>query len=420
MASAREKRPATTRRAYGSGSIREVRPGYWQLRVMVPDPVGKGSRQATKGFRGTKKDAQRALAEFSTRASTGRHISTEGTVAHLVERWLAQVAPRLADNTVTRYRIAAEQWILPVLGDHQLRTLTTEDLDRLYTRMERSGSASASIRKVHSVMSRALDQARRWKWVAENVAADASPPPVRGREITPPTVAQVELLLAEAARYSPDPAFGVFLRLAATTGARRGELCGLRWADIDLPAATMLIAHSVTASGALKGTKSGKERRVALDAGTITLLESYRAHVAERAAGMGVPWGAESFLFSADPSGARPWVATSPTTAFAKVRERVGLEGVRLHDLRHWSVTQQLSAGTPVLVVAGRHGHAGGGRTTQAIYAKFIPGTDRGAADLMGALLAPGRDEGGQGTSPKLTPAPHSPVSAEHGNPTAR
>ncbi len=72
---------------------------------------------------------------------------------------------------------------------------------------------------------------------------------------------------------------------------------------------------------------------------------------------------------------------------FRRLGHSVGLEQVRLHDLRHFVATTLLGAGVDLQTVAGRLGHAGGGRTTLAVYSHFQQATDRDAADLLGKLL---------------------------------
>ena len=74
--------------------------------------------------------------------------------------------------------------------------------------------------------------------------------------------------------------------------------------------------------------------------------------------------------------------------AFISLRDRVGLRGVRLHDLRHMHTTQLLAAGVPVRTVSGRLGHANAA-TTLNVYGHFLEASDREAAAVMAALLGP-------------------------------
>jgi len=186
--------------------------------------------------------------------------------------------------------------------------------------------------------------------------------------------------------------FAAFLRLAATTGARRGELLGLTWADVGLDddAADIVVRRAVIATSeglATKTTKSDRERRVALAPATVATLRRLRATVASQALAIGV--GAKrlegAYLF-AEPPWEVPWHPDSVSTHFARVRRSVGVSGVRLHDLRHLAATQMLSRGVDVRTVSGRLGHARPSMTLD-VYGHFLPAADRDAAQVMDDAL---------------------------------
>ena len=153
-----------------------------------------------------------------------------------------------------------------------------------------------------------------------------------------------------------------FLLLAATTGARRGELSALRWADIDLDLGTALIARSlVEGQGSElieKDTKTHSSRRVALDEASIRELQRHQERCRQRSAASGSALRDSAHVFSLDPDGGRPWVPNEVTKRFIRIRKSVGLESVRLHDLRHFTATRLLAEGIPVRTVSGRLGHA--------------------------------------------------------------
>lgn len=374
-----------TRQAYGAGSIRERRPGYYEIRFMAVNPLTGRARQVSRGFRGSKKEAQAERARLVSEISTGRHVEMEGTFGYLLERWLAHAAPKIGENTLDTYTGHVRNHLVPALGAIPLRKLRPSDLDALYARMDRSGLKPATIRKTHTVAHRALDQGRRWKWIAANPADDATQPSAPKSTIQPPTPEQLSLLLAAAAGQSPE--YGAFVRLAAASGARRGELCALQWVDLEVEARSLRIARSATRTGRLKDTKTHAERRISLDVGTITALVAYRHYLERRAETAGTTYGGDAaFMFSSDESGGRQWNPVTATHGFDRVRRRCGVSGVRLHDLRHWSVTQQLVAGIDVRTVAGRHGHANAA-TTLGVYAHFLAASDQNASAVMASLL---------------------------------
>ena len=232
-------------------------------------------------------------------------------------------------------------------------------------------------------------QAVRWGWIGVNPAAAATPPRLPTRDIRPPTPDQVRLLFARAA--DENPAFAVFLQLAAATGARRGELIALRWTDVNLPAGTVTIARGAVKGKdglVIKDTKTHGTRRVALDQTTVTVLSAHRqaAEAVARACETALP--ADAYVFSDDPAGRAAWKPWLVTQSFARLAERAGMPEVRLHDLRHFVATRLLSSGIDVRTVAGRLGHKNP-NVTLSVYAHFLPEADREAADVLGRLLSP-------------------------------
>ena len=90
--------------------------------------------------------------------------------------------------------------------------------------------AASTVRKFHQILRSALQQGVRWEWIAVNPAANAQAPKGKHKEPTPPTPEELAKLLEFAEREVPD--FYVYLRVASIVGARRGEMCGLRWSRL--------------------------------------------------------------------------------------------------------------------------------------------------------------------------------------------
>ncbi len=374
------------------GTLRQKRPGYWEVRADVGrDPVTGKRRQKSHGFpAATRREAEKEKRRFLAEVDAGRHRATEESFGQLLEAWYAGRVSGWSPTTTERNRSLLDKHILPALGSKPLSKLRPADLDRFYDRLAKVGQAPASIRKAHSIMRSALNLGERWEWVDRNPAALASPPVVRKIEVVAPPASMVQAVMAEAARY---PGFPLFLRLAGVTGARRGELCGLRRGDIDLAGGSLRISRGVIVVAnkiQVKTPKTNDGRSVDLDADTIEALAAHLAHIAARAAGQGVELVADPYLFS-EPmrskrlDGSEPWNPREVSRRWRSVRDAVGGEG-RLHSLRHFVATQLLAGGTPLPTVSRRLGHRRTS-TTSDIYAAYVPASDRAAADLMGERL---------------------------------
>jgi integrase len=333
-----------------------------------------------------------------TEVAGGGHAAQDATVADLINQWFEMAKPELSPTTIRGYQRAINAYILPTLGKVHLARLNTAQIDRLYTQLRQSGGsggrplAPATVRQVHAILRRALNQGVKWDWLSVNPAQHASPPRIRRPQHDPPAPEDVMRLIDEAAKDDPD--LGCLLHVAATTGARRGELCGLRWRNVDLDAQTMTISRSVVEGGKgvaiEKDTKTHAARHIALDADTAAVLTAHRHRMAERSLACGAPLDDDAFVFSSSTDGSVSLQPNDVTKDFIRVRGRIGLDSVRLHDLRHFAATRLLAAGVPVRTVSGRLGHANAA-TTLGVYAHFIEASDRDAAEALGAVLASGR-----------------------------
>ena len=322
---------------------------------------------------------------------------THATFAQLSERWLSHEEGRLSPSTVRSHRELLRNHVLPAIGDLALAKIGAFELDQLYAGLERGGHLRAnSIRRVHAVISGAFNQAVRWQWLGSNPANNTRPPRQTKPKINPPTTDQVATLIDQA--FALDERFGTYLHLAATTGARRGELCALRWRNVDLASETLTIERGIvdTLGGSIeKDTKTHSIRRIALDRSTLAALES-RLQAAQSVANLvGETLSNDAFIFTRDYDGARPWRPDFATKRFDQTKGLAGLTGVRLHDLRHFAATTLLAEGTDIRTVSGRLGHANAA-TTLSVYAHFVDVNDRKASDRLGTLVADARSRLGE------------------------
>jgi integrase len=376
------------------GSMRQRGENSWNLRVYAGRDTVTGRKiSIERTVRGNKREASKVLAAMVAEVDR-RPVTTAGksTVAVLCREWLDHAAPSFSPKTVETTRMYIEDPIIPVLGSIPVAKLTPADLDRFYRQLldvgrSRGPYAPATIRRVHGIIRRALSQGVRWGWISHNPAIDASPPRVPMKELKPPDPAQVVRLFRLA--QDSDPELATFIILAASSGARRGELLALRWHDIDLDRGRLSIERGIVrVDGRLieQGTKTHQSRRVSLDSTTIAALKAHQLRVTERARAASADFGSESFVFSNAIDGSSPWHPDSTSRAFRRICQQAGVTDVRLHDLRHYVATRLLAAGVDVRTVAGRLGHRNPS-TTLNVYSHFVPEADQDAADALGRIF---------------------------------
>ena len=377
-----------------AGSLRQRGKSSWQLRVLAGrDELTGKKAYVSKTFRGGRRDAERELARLVAEVEAGSTSATAGTIAELCNKWFEYTAPNLSPVVASEYRRLLDRRILPRWGSTPVRRLRTSDLDGWYSQLRRSGAANGgplapnSVIRVHAILRRALNQGVRWGWITTNPAVAATPPRVHRRQMDIPSPADVGQLIAAAELVNP--ALPAFIRLAAASGARRGELCALRWRNIDIEGRSLHIAGAIVQIKQTiieKDTKTHAERRVALDDGTVRMLLALRDRVVLALAIAEEDLPADAFVFSHRPEGLVPWFPNYATLSFARLAEREGMGQVRLHDLRHFAATTMLVNGVDVRTTAGRLGHAQSS-TTLNVYAHFVHAADAGAALAIGSAL---------------------------------
>ena len=361
------------------------------------DPVTKAPRQLSRvvhaGRPTAKGEPPRAVkaaaAALEAEGHKGKLGGTNSEVATLLDRHFEALERKgHSPQTLHAYRRYAKLHIIPAIGARPVRKLTAWDLDNLYAAMTDAGKSPATVRQVHAILSGALGQAVKWGWCSANVAKMASPPVVRQARIVAPTAGEVQRLLQAAE--DRDPVLSALVMLAALTGARRGELCALRWTDVDLATGTVTIARSIIDLPDRveeKSTKTHAERTISLGAPGVEMLALHRAQIDARARAGEVDIPADAFIFSERLDCTTPIRPDRVTHFFARVRDDLGLKHVHLHSLRHFVATQLAAAGTvSVRTLAGRLGHADAS-VTMRVYAAFMPTADADAAEHVGRLL---------------------------------
>jgi integrase len=238
-------------RAAGKCSSRCIR---WYPRLELPrGPNGARRFEALGGYP-TRAQAEAALADALARRSHGFALDpAKLTVNQYLDRWLTHIRTNRRARTVARYTALLRDHVRPSLGARPLKQLTPLEIQAIYDHLAVSGRrdhkpgglAPQHILAVHRCLHRALQQAVTWRLLAHNPATHATPPPVPRTEMAALAPEQVALLLDAAAR-TPSPWLGPWTILAAATGARNGELCGLEWADLDLEGGTIQFRQALT------------------------------------------------------------------------------------------------------------------------------------------------------------------------------
>jgi integrase len=369
----------------------------YQLAVYAGLDAKRRRRYRYETVRGSRRDAEHRLAELLGEAAAGQVGSTRTVrFAELVEAWWEASTRDLSPNTRIGYRGILDRYLLPTFGHRRADRITPAELERWYAQLL-DGKARAAprplsaqtIRKVHHLMSSILSTAVRWGWLTANPAERTRPPRAKAAVVNPPEPGDVERALHAAQLVSDE--LHVFLWLSVALGTRRSETCALRWDDIDLEFGTVAVRHSLALDDRdprqvlERDTKTHASATLPVDAETIALLKRFRTASLRRALASGGPIARLAYLFSPEPDGSLPRHPDHFSKAWSRLRAPLRLEGVRLHDLRHFHGTELASAGIPMTAIRDRLRHTN--LRTTSIYAHSRRDVDRAAAEAIGRVL---------------------------------
>ena len=278
------------RRTKGTGSTRELEPGLWEISL-----PWQGKRKY-KRVHGSQADAERALIALRAVLAPKQHAvdagapitwkfdlpmpsvthTRAGTVSSWLNSWVTEHRGR--DSTKERYRAAVERHIKPSLGHILLSELKPTHVRKFYSEMSRKGLAPLTVKQVVATLTAALNEAVDFEVIPKNPTKPVTKPAAPKVEINIPTRQEVEDVLKLCQEQTPD--LFLALRTCVFTGARRGEVLGMRWENFEVSKRHMRIREALAIQGGkpvLQGTKTGDTRTIALDPSTVALLVAHRA-----------------------------------------------------------------------------------------------------------------------------------------------
>jgi integrase len=387
----------------------------WRIRWdLSPDPyTGKRRQGSQRGFV-TRKAADAALAEKIGQVNAGTYVApSRQRLAVYLTTWLGGL--RVKPTTLDNYRTAAEVHTIPRLGGIALEALSAEHVDGLYRELERHGRAAGtcrtagvtckanhcspdehaglapkSVRHVHTMLRKALQDAVERGYLGRNVCDQANPPTqhdARGRRARDRswTLDQVRMFLDKTAEDRLAPVWV----LLATTGLRRAEVLGLRWSEVDLDRGRLRISQTITeVRGRLiiqgDAKSDAAERSIGLDTRTIETLRRWKVTQAADQLAWPGDWPTHGLVFTqSNGQGYRPKRLSSQ---FTTASDAAGLPRIGAHGIRHSYATAALRAGVSPEVVSKRLGHASV-VVTLSIYAHVFEQDDQAAAELTARAI---------------------------------
>ena len=352
--------------AAGTGTIRKktvTRAGkeytYWEARYTSGYDPGTG-KQIQRSITGkTQKEVAQKLKAATTAIDEGTYTAPNRmTVGQWMDIWASEYLGAVKPRTVDLYKGVVKARIKPGLGAVKLDALNPHTVQSYYNGLSKEGLAPKTIKNVHGIFHKALQQAVSNGYIKTNPAdACILPRPVR-RELKPLDEDMISAFL----RAIQDHQFGDLFTVTLFTGMREGEALGLLWDCVDLTKGTITVDKQlqlIRGSGGqyqMVPTKNSKSRSITLAASVVKVLRGVKRKQLENRLQYGECWTDSGFVFT-DELG-HHLSASSVYKSFKKVMEEIGSPETRFHDLRHSYAVVAIKSGDDIKTVQENLGHA--------------------------------------------------------------
>ncbi|GAA4973261.1 tyrosine-type recombinase/integrase [Actinoplanes utahensis] len=384
--------------------------GTWYFHCSAPNLLGRSDRIRRGGF--PSQAAARQARDDALADSAARRTGDGWTLERWLRHWL-DTRTRIRPTTRLHYTRAVELVLIPRLGHYRLSHLDGPLLRAVFAEIAQTTNAkglpqsASALNHLRTTLRAALNLAVREELIDSNPARHIEIHGYRRPHAQVWTDGRVE----EWQRTGEHPSVAVwtakqlstfleanvedslfaFWWLAALRGLRRGELCGLRWAAVDLDRGLLFVERQRTTAGytVVEGerkTAAGR-RAVALDQHTVGILRAHRSRQLnhrDRRHAAGKIWVDSGYVFTRKDG--HPINPNYATTRFRKLAERAGLPPVQLHDLRHGAASLAHEAGADLKTLQDLLGHSSIVVTADT-YTSVLPDSQRRCADATAALV---------------------------------
>ncbi len=338
--------------------------------------IGRDKKMASEVAK--KIEARLALGDFGM--SPGKD-SENPVFKEYSEIWLQQYVKGVRRiSTFERYGDALKRYVYPTIGSKRLDEINRGDVRNLLLKLHSNGLSKSMIRIVHATISGPMAYALDEELITAN--------PVTGLtkrlqlkksklEIQPMTPEEVRTFLEASGKHFPE--YYAFFLCAFRTGMRLGELCGLKWSDIDWQSKFIEVKRSYKI-GRFGPTKTGRSRRVDMSDQLVSVLRDlYRKQNIRTIPLEGIDENQQGIDIVFQKYG-KPYEQNFIRKVFKAALKTAGLREMRVHDARHTYASLLLSAGASPVYVKEQLGHTSIQMTVD-IYGHLIPSSNRGAVN---------------------------------------
>ena len=376
------------RRPSGDGMVRKREDGRWEGRIVVGhknngNPIYRYVLAKTQSELTQKLHNKIEMYRDADLCEDCNMLLSEWLDKWIKEYIMCSVRP----NTLSNYTMMIKNQINPYLGKRPLSSLTTQEIQKIYNTIKKSGRvkfdkkhgkqlADSMVRKVHMMLHEALDVAVQNKLIISNPTNGTTLPK---NNYAPKQILNDEQLDKFIEIIKSDGKWYDFFYTEITTGLRKGEICGLKWEDFNAQTRTLKICRSIgkdiNGKMLIGDTKTGNGvREIILPQSTADLLRSRKKNAASE------------WIF---PNMRKPEKPIHPQSAYVRLKailQRAGLPSIGFHNLRHTFATHAIAGGVDAKTLSGILGHANASFTLDT-YTHVTTDMQKSAARIVGNFM---------------------------------
>lgn len=270
--------------------------------------------------------------------------------------YMPTIAVNCAENTRSSYQGNLDKWIFPALGNFKITEVTAAQIDALFISMKSQGKSHATVIKVYNIVFGIFKRAYKHDLIEKNPMDKVTRPEPRKDEVKkqePESYTADEIITIWNSLEREPLKWRAYVRLLIDTGARRGEICGLQWKDVDFKENRITIAGNLCYTKAkgvyLDTPKNGKIRTVDVDPAVMALLQQHRREQIQKFLG--------PYVFTQDDY-PDPMHPQSPTRYLKKFEKKYGIPDLHPHKLRHSFASIAITNGADIASVSEKLGHS--------------------------------------------------------------
>lgn len=372
----------------GNGSTRKRADGKWEGRYSAGYDPATGKLISRSVYGKTQKEVRQKLNEILRDLQDGTYVApNKMTVSEWLDIWLKEYTLNIRPATKAAYEQHVRVHLKPALGRIQLSKLLPHQIQQNYNDLLRKrGLSPKSIKNVHGILHRALEQAKLMGYLKTNPATSVVLPKAEKAVLKTMEDTDVARFLQEI---KDDPYENV-LFVTAFTGLREGEVLGLTWDCVDFEKGQLLINKQHSRAKGEKEfhfspLKNSKIRTITVAQEVLNVLEKQRKQQERWQAILSDKWDNQKNLVFTTEFG-RYINNKTLYMNYKRIMRKLGFPQLRFHDLRHTYAVNSLRAGDDIKTVQENLGHATASFTL-GTYAHATPGMKRESASRMNDFI---------------------------------